>query len=72
METDTLYHLKSRDKMYVYVPSFIPGYAGRRNCWLRSYQDVRLVEQGDYCTTKEVAPAVVAIILHTPAAKQAR
>jgi hypothetical protein len=71
-ETDTLYHLKSRDKMDVYAPSFIPGYAGRRNCWSRSYRDVPLVEQGDYCTTNEVAPAVIAIILHTPAAKQAR
>jgi hypothetical protein len=58
--------------MDVYAPSFIPGYAGRRNCWLRSFQDVPLVERGDYCTKMEVAPAVMAIILHTPAAKQAR
>jgi hypothetical protein len=63
-ETDTLYHLKSRDKMDVYAPSVIPGYAGRWNCWLRSCWDV----QGDYCMTKGVAPAVIAIILHTPVA----
>jgi hypothetical protein len=70
-ETETLYHLKSREKMDVYVPSLIPGYAGWRKCWSQSYRDVPLVKQGDYCTTKEVAPTVIAIILHTPAAKWA-
>jgi hypothetical protein len=69
-ETETLYHLKSREKIYVYVPSLIYGYASQRNCWLQSYQDVPLVEQGDYCMIKEVAPTVIAIILHTPAEKQ--
>ncbi len=72
VETETLYHLKSREKMDVYAPSLIPGYAGRRNCWLRSYRDVPLVEQGDYCMTKEVALTVIAVIPHTPAAKQTR
>ncbi len=38
---------------------------------MQSYLDLPLVEQGDYCTTKEVAPAVIAIILHTPEATQA-
>jgi hypothetical protein len=71
-ETDTLYHLTSRDKMDVYAPSVIPGYVGRRNCWSLSHWDVPLVEQGDYCMTKEEAPAVIAIMSHTPAAKQAR
>jgi hypothetical protein len=32
VETDTLYHLKSRDKMDVYAPSVITGYAGKRKC----------------------------------------
>jgi hypothetical protein len=71
-ETEMLYHLKSREKMDIYVPSHIPEYSGRRNCWLQSYWDVPLVEQGDYCMTKQVAPAVMAIILHTPVAKQSR
>jgi hypothetical protein len=71
-ETDTLYHLKSRDKMDVYAPSVIPGLVDRRNCWSLSYQAVPLVEQGDYCMTQEVALAVIAIILRTPAATQAR
>jgi hypothetical protein len=58
--------------MDVYAPSVIPGYAGRRNCWSLSYRDVPLVEQGDYCTRKEAASVVIAMISHTPAATQPR
>ncbi len=70
-ETETLYHLKSKEKMDIQAPSLIPRYSDRRNCWSQSHWDVPLVEQGDYCTTNEVAPTMMAIILHTPAAKQA-
>ncbi len=31
-ETETRYHLKSKETMDTYMPSLIPGYSGQRNC----------------------------------------
>ena len=59
-----LLHIKG-EVMDVYEASQIPRFSSRRNCWSRMQWDVPTVIEGDICTTKEVSPAVMALVSHT-------
>ena len=52
--------------MDIYVPSEVPRYANRPNCWTRSRVDQESVEVGQICTVRPVATAVWRISSYTP------
>ena len=53
--------------MDIYVPSGVPRYVNRPNCWTRSRVDQEPVEIGQICTVRSVALAVWRIASYIPA-----
>ena len=72
MAEGSLLHVKG-DLMGVYKPSQLPRHRNIRNRWTRLHCDQPAELQGDICTVREVAPAVLAIASTTedPPAKSA-
>jgi hypothetical protein len=59
-ESWQLFHIKGQT-MDIYMPSTIPSYANRPNCWTRSEHDRPLEEQGTICLVRNVSPIVLAV-----------
>ena len=59
-----LLHIKG-EVMDVYNPSQVQRYATTPNRWTRVRISRPTEKVGQYCTTREVAPAVIAVLSHT-------
>ena len=62
-EDTRLLHIK-REVMDVYKPSQVGRYATTPNIWTRVRTSMPTAKVGQYCTIREVAPAVIAVLLH--------
>ena len=54
------------ERMDIYVPSGVPRFVNRPNCWTRLRVDQEPVETGQICTVRSVALAVWRIASYTP------
>ena len=59
-----LLHIKG-EVMDVYKPSQVGSYANTPNLWTRVRISIPTTNVGQYCTIREVAPAVIVVFSHT-------